>query len=52
MYTDNPHGVSYVNKGQNVDRLSVFILGKVIPENHQKLVEKSAEFYINFLKKR
>tara|TARA_B100000424_G_scaffold232791_1_gene195765 strand:+ start:2112 stop:2942 length:831 start_codon:yes stop_codon:yes gene_type:complete len=50
MYTDSPHGVSSINNSSNKDRLSVFILGKVIQENHKKLIEKSKERYINFLK--
>jgi hypothetical protein len=50
MYTDSPHGVSYVDRSK--DRLSVFILGKVIQENHKKLIDKSIEMYSNFIKRR
>ena len=52
MYTDSPHGVYNVNKQNNIDRLSVYILGKVIPENHSTLIERSVQMYPNHIKRR
>ena len=50
MYTDSPHGVKNIKNDPN--RLSVYLLGKVIPDNHKKLIEKSIEKFPNHCKLR
>jgi hypothetical protein len=52
MYTDSPHGACGINESSNKDRLSVYILGKVIPEIHNNLIEKSVQMYPNHVKRR
>lgn len=47
MVTNSPHGVTLNN---DVDRLSVFIIGKVIKEKHLELINKSITKYSQYCK--